>query len=103
MGLGNPNIPMPLPDSQIQGGHAVLICGYNDNTKMFILRNSWGNSWGNEGYGYIPYKYLLDPNLAGDFWTIRKLTLENTPIIPTSTTVNPGCSALLAKLFGISQ
>jgi len=64
-----------------------------------------GKEWGNSGYGYIPYAYLLDPDLASDFWTIRKLTLENIPVVtPTvPVTANDGCSAAIFKLFGIGK
>jgi C1A family cysteine protease len=55
------------------GGHAILIVGFDSINKTFTFRNSWGTSWGNKGYGTIPYEYLLDPKLAADFWTIRTL------------------------------
>jgi C1A family cysteine protease len=35
------------------------------------VRNSWGPTWGQQGYFTLPYAYLTDPNLASDFWTIR--------------------------------
>lgn len=41
---------------QFAGGHAVILIGWSDSKKSFILRNSWGKSWGNKGYEYIPYK-----------------------------------------------
>jgi len=66
-------IPMPARDEKMMGGHAISIVGYNDNTKHFIIRNSWGKEWGDDGYGYIPYDYVLDDNLASDFWIIERV------------------------------
>jgi hypothetical protein len=37
------------------GGHAVTIVGYNDFG--FIIKNSWGEDWGESGYAYIDYDY----------------------------------------------
>ena len=39
-------------------GHAVLIVGYDEKMNMFKFRNSYGENWGDHGYGYIPFKYL---------------------------------------------
>jgi C1A family cysteine protease/GH25 family lysozyme M1 (1,4-beta-N-acetylmuramidase) len=64
-------VPMPASDETTIGGHAVLAVGYDDSKNMFIVRNSWGPYWGIAGYCYMPYAYLLDDNLASDFWTIR--------------------------------
>jgi GH25 family lysozyme M1 (1,4-beta-N-acetylmuramidase) len=64
-------VPMPGADETMIGGHAVLAVGYDDGQNMFIVRNSWGPLWGVAGYFYMPYAYLLDDNLANDFWTIR--------------------------------
>jgi C1A family cysteine protease len=66
-------VPMPSESDFIVGGHAVLCVGYNDDTEQVIFRNSWGESWGVEGYGYMPYKYIINPNLAADFWTVKKV------------------------------
>lgn len=63
---------MPAPTEKSLGGHAVLCCGYDDATKRFLVRNSWGQ-WGLDGYFTMPYAYLLNPNLASDLWTIRAL------------------------------
>jgi len=65
------NISMPKPNEKLEGGHAVLVVGYDDTRQYFILRNSWSDAWGNKGYGTLPYAYLLDQNLSDDFWTIR--------------------------------
>jgi C1A family cysteine protease len=63
---------MPKPGEKVLGGHAVLAVGYDDSQQRFIVRNSWGASWGQNGYFTIPYGYLSDRNLSDDFWTIRR-------------------------------
>ena len=65
---------VPLPNRMIEtllGGHAVTIVSYDDSTKKFGLMNSWGDTWGNKGYFTLPYDYVLNVELAFDFWTIR--------------------------------
>lgn len=57
-------VPMPTARERSRGdhgGHAMLCVGYSDPDRLFIVRNSWGKSWGDGGYCYIPYDYLLDP------------------------------------------
>lgn len=65
-------LPMPKKFEQVVGGHAVMAVGYDDFRQVFIIRNSWGEGWGNEGYFYMPYAYITDKNLCDDFWTIRQ-------------------------------
>jgi len=65
------DLPMPRPTESMVGGHAVLAVGYDDRTRRFLLRNSWGPRWGRRGYFTMPYEYLLDADLSDDFWTIR--------------------------------
>jgi C1A family cysteine protease len=67
-------VPMPQYGEQVLGGHAVLACGYQDANQVFIVRNSWGDQWGDKGYCYMPYGYLTNPQLASDFWTIRTVS-----------------------------
>ena len=64
-------VPMPLQSETALGGHAVMAAGYDDASQRFLVRNSWGAEWGQGGYFTIPYAYLMDENLASDFWTIR--------------------------------
>ncbi len=65
-------VPMPNFQSEsVLGGHAVCCVGYDDHKQSFIVRNSWGTSWGDKGHFYIPYAYLTNNNLADDFWTIQ--------------------------------
>jgi len=62
---------MPQKDDQVRGGHAVTAVGYDDMKKVFIVRNSWGEGWGDKGYFYMPYEYICHPQLAQDFWAIN--------------------------------
>lgn len=67
---------MPYPNTRtesILGGHAVLLVGYNDSTQRFIARNSWGTSWGDRGYFYMPYQVIQNTNMSGDFWVINSV------------------------------
>jgi C1A family cysteine protease len=68
-------VPIPNMDTeQLVGGHAQLLVGYSDEKQAFLSRNSWGSSWGCPefpGHSWIPYKYICDPNLASDIWSVR--------------------------------
>jgi C1A family cysteine protease len=64
-------IPLPKKGEKLEGGHAVLAVGYDDERKALIIRNSWGASWGQKGYGYIPYAFIENSGLSDDFWVIR--------------------------------
>jgi C1A family cysteine protease len=67
-------VPMPGKGEKVLGGHAVVLVGY-DNTSGAVaweVRNSWGKDWGDKGYFWMPCAYPTNPNLASDFWNIRK-------------------------------
>ncbi|MCZ8226371.1 MAG: cysteine protease [Microcystis sp. LE19-84.1B] len=77
-------IPYPTRGERVLGGHAIDAVGYDDNLKIkntnaggiettgaLLIRNSWGNAWGSAGYGWLPYKYVLD-GLATDWWSLIK-------------------------------
>lgn len=42
-------------DARPIGGHAIVICGYDDDKGYWIIKNSMGRSWGEDGFGYIAY------------------------------------------------
>jgi C1A family cysteine protease len=62
-------VPMPKKTEKTLGGHAILMVGYTKS--RFTFRNSWGDSWGKKGYATLPLDYVLNPDLASDFWTIQ--------------------------------
>jgi C1A family cysteine protease len=66
-------VPLPGPNEAAQGGHAILLVGYYTSGKQrrFKFRNSWGPGWGRKGYGSLPAEYVLDPQLASDFWIVK--------------------------------
>jgi len=77
-------IPYPTRGERVEGGHAIDAVGYDDNLKIkntnvgglettgaLLIRNSWGTGWGSAGYGWLPYKYVLD-GLATDWWSLIK-------------------------------
>lgn len=41
-----------------RGGHAICLIGYNDSKGAFKFINSWGTSWGINGYGWISYELV---------------------------------------------
>lgn len=61
---------MPKKGEKVLGGHAVMAVGFSQKDKRFLVRNSWGENWGQDGYFTMPYEYLS--TLAADFWTIRR-------------------------------
>jgi C1A family cysteine protease len=67
-------VPMPGPNEQVVGGHAVVAVGYNDSKKLVTVRNSWGSSWGVNGYCYFPYEYFLSTSLVSDLWTATSVS-----------------------------
>ena len=64
---------LPEPHETLLGGHAVLCVGYDRPNQRFLIRNSWGPKWGQQGYFTMPYDYLCNPKLADDLWCIETM------------------------------
>ncbi|HEY7425689.1 MAG TPA: C1 family peptidase [Gemmataceae bacterium] len=70
-------IPFPTAFDQACGGIAAVAVGYDDDRRIrstrgaLLIRSSWGEGWGERGYGWLPYAYV-EKRLAVDFWTLLK-------------------------------
>jgi C1A family cysteine protease len=49
----------------LEGYHALCLVGYNDSKSAFKFINSWGTSWGLNGYGYVSYNLLKNWSTIG--------------------------------------
>jgi C1A family cysteine protease len=81
---GDGKIPWPAPGEKVLGGHALVAVGYDDAVTIpnrteggvtakgaLLVRNSWGTGWGDRGYGWLPYEYVLRRQ-AVDWWSLAK-------------------------------
>ena len=70
---------VPTQNEKLLGGHAVMAVGVDENTKCFIIQNSWGDKWGDDGFFYMPYVVMFgspkqNPEITSyttDFWCIE--------------------------------
>ena len=64
-------VPMPnVTTETLLGGHCQAIYGFDDSTQRFTVMNSWSANWGDKGFSYIPYAYILSSH-ASDFWVCK--------------------------------
>lgn len=65
----NNDVYNPLNTEKVYGGHAITICGYNKDKDSFLIVNSWGTNWGNEGYFWAP-RSMIDSSDLIDAWAV---------------------------------
>jgi len=64
---------MPKEGEKVLGGHAVVCCGFDESKQMFLIRNSWSSNWGIDGYFWMPYDFLTNPEYCSDLWTLKRV------------------------------
>jgi len=74
-------VKMPVNEEYSQGGHAVCVCGFSDETGLFKFKNSWGKEYGQNGYGYLTYDYIR--SYMWDAWAVKDLSVTNEMLIGT--------------------
>lgn len=65
-----------------EGGHAILIVGWNDADGAFIVKNSWDTDWGESGYFRIAYGELTGMTKFAKFSYAYGTVLETVPPLP---------------------
>lgn len=75
-------ISIPTEECRPIGSQALVACGYDSTNRLFIVRNSWGTDWGDNGYAYLPFDYILNENLCADFWVISEIHWDLQAISP---------------------
>jgi len=77
-------VPVPSPgdlilqrddaESRTSSPHAMVACGYDDKNQVFLVRNSWGERFGKNGYCYIPYAYICNHEYLNHAYIITEVT-----------------------------
>lgn len=70
------DIPWRPTFDSLYGGQAVVAVGYDDGhiqatRGALLIRSSWGCQWGDEGYGWLPYSFVIERQ-AVNFWTLLR-------------------------------
>jgi C1A family cysteine protease len=87
--------------------HAMVICGYSDENRVFVVRNSWGKDFGDNGYCYLPYSYVTDEFLTNQACIITEVSLFSETQVKGVTTreivqfdkLNPEVNAAIIEIL----
>jgi hypothetical protein len=54
-GVFDESIALVYEPQRNNGAHMVMIIGWDDSTGAWLIKNSWGTDWGDDGYGWVKY------------------------------------------------
>jgi C1A family cysteine protease len=72
-------IHYPEPGEGYDGGHSTGIAGYDDDLRIgseigaLKIPNSWGAGAGQEGYFFLPYRFVLE-GIAASICSVRRVS-----------------------------
>lgn len=65
-----------------EGGHAMVLAGYSEAENCYIVKNSWGSDYGDNGYIYVSAAYIDDPDYNSFACIITETTEKGTADTP---------------------
>jgi C1A family cysteine protease len=85
------------------GGHAISIVGFDDSKRAWLIRNSWGAEWGENGFGWVSYDDIS--GVGANTWGFE---IPSGPALlsvqsPTDREFVSGAYQLVAKGTGLSR
>lgn len=83
MGNWKDTMPLPKKGEQMLGGHCVIAVAYDNSKQAFRMKNSWSKDWKDNGYFWMPYSFITNPNECDDFWVLEKISDLQTPNPPS--------------------
>lgn len=92
----------------IHSGHAMTIVGYDDNkgpNGAFEVVNSWGDSWGNQGFIWIDYNFMTSGDFAVVAFIAENSQTQYDPNDPNNpqTTTGADVAPYMAGDYGTGQ
>lgn len=84
------------------GGHAILLVGYNDAEQYFILKNSWGEKWGENGFFKVAYSELNTVVSMG-LMTIAYTSNPGNTVVPSGPLSLPEVDTYSPRLMNLRK
>lgn len=74
-------MPIPKKGEELLGGHAISCIGFSVEKQAFLIQNSWGEDWGDNGLFWMPFDFVISEH-CDDFWCIEKINILEDTVEP---------------------